>query len=825
MTLLERDGQLRAADGYLADAAAGHGRLVFVGGEAGVGKTAFVQALASGAGRARGDRLVRRLGDAATARPAGRHAARPARRHLAGRRLTLPAVRERPGRPPAPAGREAVPPRRRGRALGRRGDARPAASPRPPGARLPRARAGDLPAGGHDRGRRAAGPARRHRVRDRHPPARPVAADGRRGRPPRRRPRHGRGGGALRGHGGQPVLRDGGARIRGSDAADHGPRRRPRPCVAARRDRAARPRARRARRHPGRGRPRRRPPPRRTGRRSTSRCRAASLRRIGDDIVFRHELARLAVAGEVPAGRAVHLHRRLLAALRRRAAPTLPGSRTTPRRAGDVACRARPRPGRGLAVPPRSGRTGRPRASTERALRPRRRARRRRAGPAALGPRLRVLPHRPDRRVDRCGRAGARDLGRARRPVRVGDAWRCGSRLQWFAGRNDEAEGDADRAVDLLDGDRHGRAGDGAEQLGTARGCCRTRLAPHAGVGRAHVRRARRACPRAPAATRCGCTRSTTSARSRSLPATSRRRADARGVARRARRRPTCTSTPPAPTATSARRRSCSAATTTRTGGWTRASPTASIATSTRGRLPPRLRSRLHLDRWEERRPAPTRRRDARRLERGRPHRAAAGRRAPRIRTGAGDPVPALLARAVETGRGHGRGPASRDRPQPPGAKRRGWSATRTPPPASPRRHGPRRRRRLPVVARSRRHLAASRRTTPARRSHRPTRRSGPGAGRRPPAWWAGAASPYDRGLALARSGEVDAAHRGGRDLRPARRDGRGRGRARCCRQRVRRVPRATRASSHPPGLTRREQEVLALLSAGSATPRSPSAS
>jgi hypothetical protein len=39
------------------------------------------------------------------------------------------------------------------------------------------------------------------------------------------------------------------------------------------------------------------------------------LRRSGDDVVFRHELTRLAVVGEVPAGRAIHLHRRLLAAL------------------------------------------------------------------------------------------------------------------------------------------------------------------------------------------------------------------------------------------------------------------------------------------------------------------------------------------------------------------------------------------------------------------------------------------------------------------------------------------------------------------------------
>jgi predicted ATPase/DNA-binding CsgD family transcriptional regulator len=49
MALLERDSQLRAAAGWLAEAAAGNGRLVFVAGEAGVGKSAFVQRVAAGA--------------------------------------------------------------------------------------------------------------------------------------------------------------------------------------------------------------------------------------------------------------------------------------------------------------------------------------------------------------------------------------------------------------------------------------------------------------------------------------------------------------------------------------------------------------------------------------------------------------------------------------------------------------------------------------------------------------------------------------------------------------------------------------------------------
>ena len=50
--LLERDGQLRTAADYLADAAGGHGRLVFIAGEAGVGKTTFVNALLSQVGPA-----------------------------------------------------------------------------------------------------------------------------------------------------------------------------------------------------------------------------------------------------------------------------------------------------------------------------------------------------------------------------------------------------------------------------------------------------------------------------------------------------------------------------------------------------------------------------------------------------------------------------------------------------------------------------------------------------------------------------------------------------------------------------------------------------
>src|SRR6476661_7384716 len=46
MALLERDEQVQAVGGYLAEAAAGHGRLVYVAGEAGIGKTTFLEHVA-----------------------------------------------------------------------------------------------------------------------------------------------------------------------------------------------------------------------------------------------------------------------------------------------------------------------------------------------------------------------------------------------------------------------------------------------------------------------------------------------------------------------------------------------------------------------------------------------------------------------------------------------------------------------------------------------------------------------------------------------------------------------------------------------------------
>ena len=174
------------------------------------------------------------------------------------------------------------------------------------------------------------------------------------------------------------------------------------------------------------------------------------LRESGTDVLFRHELARLAVADEIPAGRTVHLHRRLLAALTVRGAdPARLAHHAEACGDGDaVLVHAR-------AVAASAAELGAHLEATrqyERALR--------HADHLPTAERAQLLwdlgyeyylTSRIEQAIEAVGRA--RDLWDSLGDeLRVGDAWRCQSRLFWFAGNNDAAREYADRAVELLDG-------------------------------------------------------------------------------------------------------------------------------------------------------------------------------------------------------------------------------------------------------------------------------------------------------------------------------------------------------------------------------------
>jgi DNA-binding CsgD family transcriptional regulator/tetratricopeptide (TPR) repeat protein len=174
------------------------------------------------------------------------------------------------------------------------------------------------------------------------------------------------------------------------------------------------------------------------------------LRQSGDDVVFRHELARLAVAEEIPAGRRVHLHRRLLTALTTRDAD--------PSRLAHHAEIA----GDGQAVL-RHGRVAGARAavlgSHREAVRQYRRALDHADDvPAEERAQLlwdlgyeQYLTGSVDASIDSVSAARSlwEEMGDT---LRVGDAWRCESRLHWFAGHNQLAEEQIRTAVDMLQG-------------------------------------------------------------------------------------------------------------------------------------------------------------------------------------------------------------------------------------------------------------------------------------------------------------------------------------------------------------------------------------
>ncbi|MGD9959251.1 ATP-binding protein [Nocardioides sp.] len=174
------------------------------------------------------------------------------------------------------------------------------------------------------------------------------------------------------------------------------------------------------------------------------------LRQVGDDVVFRHELARLAVASEIPAGRSVHLHRRLLAALQ--------GREADPARLAHHAEEAGDRDAVLVHAPLAAARAAELGAHQE-AVRQYRRA-------LAFADQLPsteraqllwdlgyecYLTNRIDAAIDAISQARGiwEETGDT---VGVGNAWRCQSRLNWFTGRNGAAEEEAARAVELLDG-------------------------------------------------------------------------------------------------------------------------------------------------------------------------------------------------------------------------------------------------------------------------------------------------------------------------------------------------------------------------------------
>ena len=179
------------------------------------------------------------------------------------------------------------------------------------------------------------------------------------------------------------------------------------------------------------------------------------LRVAAGEVAFRHELARLAVAEQVPAFRRISIHRQILAALRHRADA---GRAVDPARLAHHAEAA----GDGdavLAFAPEAAARAAALGSHREAVRQYRRVLRY-AGRLpdleradllwALGYECYLTDHIDDALE---ATLGALEIWKAAGDaVRVGDSYRCLSRLNWFAGRNDVAERQAAQAVDALVG-------------------------------------------------------------------------------------------------------------------------------------------------------------------------------------------------------------------------------------------------------------------------------------------------------------------------------------------------------------------------------------
>ena len=171
-------------------------------------------------------------------------------------------------------------------------------------------------------------------------------------------------------------------------------------------------------------------------------------------ITFRHELARRVVAEQVPMGRRIHQHRRLLAALEAQGADparlahhadaaglsrsavehaTVAGRRA----ASSAPPRGGPPVPAGLAHAARLPGSGLPDEQVAELY-------------WSLGYELYVMG-----RIEEASAAveRARDIWEQQgATTRVGDAWRCLSRLLWFEGRNADAEAAAVRALEILEG-------------------------------------------------------------------------------------------------------------------------------------------------------------------------------------------------------------------------------------------------------------------------------------------------------------------------------------------------------------------------------------
>lgn len=171
-------------------------------------------------------------------------------------------------------------------------------------------------------------------------------------------------------------------------------------------------------------------------------------------ITFRHELARLVVAEQVPMGRRIHQHRRLLATLEARGADparlahhadaaglsnsavehaTVAGRRASDLGAHREAARQFERALAHAARLPGSGLPDEQIAELH----------------WSLGYELYVTGRTAEASV---AVGQARDIWEHQgETTRVGDAWRCLSRLLWFEGRNVDAEAAAVRALEVLD--------------------------------------------------------------------------------------------------------------------------------------------------------------------------------------------------------------------------------------------------------------------------------------------------------------------------------------------------------------------------------------